>query len=228
MISRRAVKIRCFPIVECDFLAKQPDLFNVWGRLWRGVGDDASGGRQDITGRREAGETEEGRRHPGTAAGRGGTWRRRYRRETPGRAREREKESRQGGRERGRHRKEGVGTEIDAGAAELSCISLVSAARSLRKRSDARQGCTWNSLISAVLFSPRLDSSFSARRVTTRDGRHRKDDWILLETLPNPRRRIRWIKFNLPGLIGLGTFERGRNLLRKMWSYFQMKSMPEL
>ncbi|KYN05130.1 hypothetical protein ALC62_03930 [Cyphomyrmex costatus] len=37
------------------------------------VGDDASDSRQDITGRREAGKTEEGRRHPGTAAGRGGT-----------------------------------------------------------------------------------------------------------------------------------------------------------
>lgn len=60
---------------------------------------------------------------------------RRYRRETPGRAEgETERDSK-----RGRHRKEGVGTEIDGG---LSCISLVSGAHSLRKRSDARQGCT--------------------------------------------------------------------------------------
>lgn len=91
---------------------------------------------------------------------------RRYRRETSGRARERKKESgRLGGRERGRHRKEGVGTEIDAGA-------LVHKPRERRAQpsktmhgKDARE-----THLSHRSFFPRHDSSFSARRLTTVEG----------------------------------------------------------
>lgn len=71
------------------FSSNRPDFFNVWGRLWRDIGDDARAG-QDITESGEKGGRQNGRRetrHPGTVAGRG-TRGRGYRRATSGGERE--------------------------------------------------------------------------------------------------------------------------------------------